>query len=102
MKPRTILTAIMFMIAPALADSPKVEKEKTEETKKETRPDVVEWANDASSDQLQECKGIGPAMAKRIIEARPFKTLADVDAVKGIGPALMAKIKAHVETNVQF
>ena len=101
MKPRILLTSLILACCPALAADP-VEKEKIEEKEKNTHPSVVEWANDASSEQLQECKGIGPAMAARIIAARPFKDLAAVDAVKGIGPALMAKIKEHVANNVQL
>jgi competence protein ComEA len=48
-------------------------------------------ANRATEAQLQTVKGIGPAIAARILEARrdgPFHDLADLEArVRGVGPA---------------
>lgn len=48
-------------------------------------------ANRATEAQLQTVKGIGPAIATRILEARrdgPFHDLADLESrVKGVGPA---------------
>ena len=48
-------------------------------------------ANRATEAQLQTVKGIGPALAARILEARrdgPFHDLADLESrVKGVGPA---------------
>src|SRR4051812_20357229 len=41
--------------------------------------------NAASEEELENIKGIGPAMAKRIIAARPFKNANDLQTVKGIG-----------------
>lgn len=43
--------------------------------------------------------GVGPAMAKRIDSARkvaPFKSCADLDAVKGIGVKKLEKLCASV------
>ena len=53
--------------------------------------------NSAPSSLLQTLPGIGPATAKKIIQARekrPFSRLSQVQRVKGIGPATYAKIKA--------
>ena len=58
------------------------------------------WAginvNTASEAELTGLPGIGPAKASAIVEARtqngPFKSLADLDAVKGIGPATLKNI----------
>jgi DNA uptake protein ComE-like DNA-binding protein len=73
--------------------------ETTEETKNpDTRPDVTQWANEATADQLQEVKGIGEVIAARIIAARPHKDVQSVCAVKGIGEVIAHRIVEHVET----
>jgi len=41
--------------------------------------------NSASLTELEDVPGIGPSIAERIIEARPFKTADDLQRVKGIG-----------------
>lgn len=53
--------------------------------------------NTADATGLQELPGIGPALSGRIIEFRdangPFRNLAELDAVSGIGPAMMGNLK---------
>lgn len=53
--------------------------------------------NTADATRLQELPGIGPALSGRIIEFRdangPFRNLAELDAVSGIGPAMMGNLK---------
>lgn len=52
--------------------------------------------NTADAAALATLPGIGPALADRIIAFReangPFGTVADLDAVSGIGPAILAQI----------
>ncbi len=53
--------------------------------------------NTASQAELESLPGIGPSLAQRIIAYReengPFKTIEDIQKVKGIGPAIFEKIK---------
>ena len=56
--------------------------------------------NTADDAMLQTLPGVGPAMSQRIIEHResvgPFTAMADLDAVSGIGPAMMEKLEGLV------
>lgn len=56
--------------------------------------------NDGSEAELQTVSGIGPKMAKKIVDYRqehgPFKSLEELRHVKGIGPALYKKIVEKV------
>jgi len=50
----------------------------------------------ATADEIEKLPGIGPALAKRIVQDRdangPFGCPAAFDRVKGVGPALLARI----------
>ena len=56
--------------------------------------------NAATEAELTSLPGIGPAKAAAIVQHRtahgPFKTLSDLDAVSGIGPATLANITPMV------
>ena len=56
--------------------------------------------NTATVEELDKLPGIGPSIAKAIIDYRtangPFKTIEDINNVKGIGDALFAKIKDSI------
>jgi len=51
--------------------------------------------NTATKEELQKITGIGPVLAQRIIEARPFYSLNDLLKVKGIGQVTLEKIIAQ-------
>lgn len=53
--------------------------------------------NTATQQQLEALPGIGPAMAKRIIQARPINNYKDLDAVKGVGPSTLKKLEPFVK-----
>ena len=54
----------------------------------------------ASQEQIESLRGIGPAMAKRIVADRdslgPFGSLKGFERVRGIGPKLAAKLDSSV------
>lgn len=52
--------------------------------------------NTASEAQLQGLPGIGPALAKRIVEARPYTTVDDLVRVRGIGPVFLERVRPSI------
>lgn len=56
--------------------------------------------NTANQKELESVKGIGPAKAKAILDYRakhgPFKTVGDLDKVKGIGKKTLDEIRPQV------
>ena len=53
--------------------------------------------NRASTEALQEVPGIGLALAKRIIAARPFRSADDLRRVKGVGQQRYAALRPFFE-----
>ena len=49
--------------------------------------------NQAGSEDLQQIAGVGPELAKRIVAARPFKSVDELTKVNGIGPKTLATAK---------
>jgi competence protein ComEA len=62
------------------------------------------WAvvdiNTATQSELEAVRGLGPSKAKAIIEYRekngPFKSVDDLDNVKGFGKATVDKLKSEL------
>ncbi len=54
--------------------------------------------NHASAAELAKLPGVGPAMAQRIIAARPYSKIEDIKRVRGIGDKTFAKLKPYIVT----
>ena len=55
--------------------------------------------NRADTTALESLPGVGPALARRIVEARraaPFRSVDDLLRVRGIGPATLARLRPLV------
>ncbi|UCF68932.1 MAG: helix-hairpin-helix domain-containing protein [Acidobacteriota bacterium] len=67
------------------------------DAKIDTKTDAKIDVNTAGVDELTSLPGIGPALARRIVDFRkqhgPFRKVEELLAVKGIGPRLLAKIR---------
>lgn len=56
--------------------------------------------NTATATELERLPRVGPGLAAKIVARResagPFRTLADLDSVPGVGPALLAEAAPHL------
>ncbi len=48
--------------------------------------------NSATAEQLEALPRVGPALAARIVQGRPYRSLADLDRVRGIGPSALSAL----------
>ncbi|GGL16191.1 ComEA family DNA-binding protein [Deinococcus radiotolerans] len=52
--------------------------------------------NTATPEQLEALPKVGPALAARIVAGRPYRSVADLDRVKGVGPAALKALEPLV------
>lgn len=61
--------------------------------------------NRASVAELDQLPGIGPVIARRIVEQRErlgsFRSIEDLRAVRGIGPRLLERVRPHVRIGAE-
>ena len=72
-----------------------VKKTATRKLKPAPEPKVILSLNTITEEQLVAVKGISNAVAKAIIDGRPYARWGDVSSVKGVGGKLLIKLKAH-------
>ena len=52
--------------------------------------------NSATMEELESLSGIGPSLARRIIDGRPYRDVEDLLGVRGIGPRTLGRFRARV------
>lgn len=56
--------------------------------------------NDATLAELESLPGIGPALAREIVAGRPYGAVDELRRVPGIGPARLAAVRGRVRVTV--
>lgn len=79
---------------------PAIQRKADEQQKKCPPPtqssDGLVNLNTATQAELEALPGVGSALAKRIIQARPIQSLEDLDQVPGVGRKLLERIRDRV------
>jgi competence ComEA-like helix-hairpin-helix protein len=52
--------------------------------------------NTATAAELEALPGIGPVIARRIVEGRPYRSVEELDRIKGIGRKRLGEIRPLV------
>ncbi|HUM11910.1 MAG TPA: helix-hairpin-helix domain-containing protein [Myxococcaceae bacterium] len=53
--------------------------------------------NEVAESELARLPGVGPMAAHALVQARPFRSWGEVDAVKGVGPARLRTLQQATE-----
>ena len=97
-RPPSALPAVPAPLAPAVATGDDTAAVKV--GARETRSPGVLDLNRAGAAELDALPGIGPVLARRIVEYRrehgPFRRVEELRAVRGVGPRLLEKLRARV------
>ncbi len=96
---RGIGPATLERLAPHLDLPSPAAKLRSSESHGRSRPPARIDVNRADEAVLQELPGVGPALARRIVETRqdrPFRSIDELVRVRGIGPATLSRLRARV------
>ena len=85
-RPAPVLLYALLLLAPAAVASAQ-----------EGTPKVD--LNTADAATLDGLPGVGPSTAAAIIAGRPYRSVADLERVKGIGPAKLAALKDRIKVD---
>ena len=92
-----VITAIRSKVHVGEAAAAKAKSKTDGDSEPKAKSEKVN-INTADSAALEELPGVGPAHAKAIIAARPFKSVDDLERVKGLGKARIDALKDLVTT----
>jgi competence protein ComEA len=91
--------ALVLLLAAAFALSPALSRAVASSRPASTMADPID-VNQASAAELSLLPGVGPSLAAAIVADREsrgaFRRPQDLDRVRGIGPAILARILPHV------
>jgi competence protein ComEA len=95
--PARVITAIRSKVHVAEATAAKSKAKSTGTTEPKAKSEKVNL-NTADAAMLEDLPNVGPAHAKAIIAARPFKSVDDLERVKGLGKARIDALRDLVTT----
>lgn len=75
------------------AGKPRLESPPASARHKAAFGSLLDILNTADADELARLPGIGPVLARRIVERRPFHSMEELARVPGIGPKVVLRLK---------